>query len=129
MFDFLQHIWQDTHPIIVHFAIAGLFLSFAFSWLARWRSNPFFNEASWYLLLIGVAAAVPSVVTGLIAHSPYEETALASAIEPHQFLGMLGTLACLGLLIWRLIARRAGKDVDSHPVYLGLVGILSISAW
>lgn len=123
MFNFLQNIWLDLHPIIVHFAIGGLFISFALSLLARFRSNPTFNEASWILLVVGGLATLPSVITGLIAHSPYEETALVSAIEPHQFLGMLGTLAVLGLLVWRTLARRKGKDIGAHPLYLAIASL------
>ena len=29
MLDFVPNIWHDLRPIIVHFALAGLFLSFA----------------------------------------------------------------------------------------------------
>ncbi|NUM44524.1 MAG: DUF2231 domain-containing protein [Anaerolineales bacterium] len=121
MFDFLQNIWLDLHPIIVHFAIGGLFLSFALTLLARFRPNATLNETSWILLVVGVVAAIPATVTGLIAHFPYEDTALAAAIEPHQFLGMLGTLATLGLAVWRFNARRKGRDIGAHPVYVGLI--------
>ena len=121
MFDFISHIWLDMHPIIVHFAIGGLFLSFAFTLLAWFRPNAALSEASWILLVVGVAAAIPATITGLIAHFPYEETPLAAAIEPHQLLGMLGTLATLGVLGWRFIARRKGQDIGAHPVYVGLI--------
>lgn len=120
MFDFVQNIWLDLHPMIVHFALAGLFLSFALTLWARIRPRASLNELSWILLVVGVAAAIPSTVTGLIAHLPYEESALAAAIEPHQFLGMIGTLVSTGVLIWRFTARRQGKDLDAHPAYLGL---------
>lgn len=123
MFDFVQNIWLDLHPMIVHFALGGLFLSFAFTLLARVRSNPTFNEVSWVLLVVGVLAAIPSTVTGLVAHLPYEESTLAAAITPHQFLGMIGTLVSTAVLIWRFVARRQGKDIDAHPAYMGLAVI------
>lgn len=121
MFAFFQNIWLDLHPIIVHFAIGGLFMSFALTLLARFRPSVALNQASWILLVVGVVAAIPATVTGLIAHFPYEETTLAAAIEPHQFLGMLGTLATLGMAGWRLNARRKGQDLGTHPVYVGLI--------
>ncbi len=127
MFNFLQTIWQDLHPILVHFAIGGLFLSFAFSLLNRLRANATLNETSWVLLAVGALAALPSVVTGLIAHEPYENTAVASAIQPHQLLGMLGTLATLALLVWRWRSRRAGKDIGQSGVY-GVFALLGL-AW
>lgn len=121
MFDFIQNIWLDLHPILVHFAVAGLFLSFALTLLARFRPNAALNEASWILLVVGVLAAVPSVVTGLIAHLPYEETELASVIEPHQLLALIGTVVMIGVVFWRWRARRQGKDLHANTIYLGIV--------
>ncbi|MCG3208194.1 MAG: hypothetical protein FOGNACKC_01796 [Anaerolineae bacterium] len=123
MFNFVQNIWLDLHPMIVHFALAGLFLSFGFTLLARIWTNAAFIETSWVLLVVGVAAAVPAVITGFLAHLPYEGTALAEAITSHQFLGMIGTLVCIGLLVWRFFARRRGQDIGGHPAYLGLVAL------
>lgn len=72
MFNFVQNIWLDLHPMIVHFALAGLFLSFGFTLLARIWTNAAFIETSWVLLVVGVVAAVPAVITGFLAHLPYE---------------------------------------------------------
>lgn len=121
MFDFVQSIWLDLHPILVHFAIGGLFLSFGFTLLAQVRRSPALDEASWLLLVVGGLAAIPSTITGLIAHLPYENSDLAAAIEPHQLLGMFGTLVTLGLLAWRFNGRRKGQDIGRHPVYVGLI--------
>lgn len=123
MFNFLQTIWQDLHPIIVHFAIGGLFLSFAFTVLNRIRPSAALNETSWILLVVGVLAALPSVVTGLIAHFPYENTAVAGDIEPHQLLGMFGAIFTLGLLVWRWRARRNKNDIGASGAYLALAVI------
>lgn len=121
MFDFVQNIWLDLHPMVVHFALAGLFSSYVLTLLARFRPGPMLDEASWVLLVIGVAGAIPSTITGLIAHLPYEETALAAAIEPHQSLGLLGTVIMAGVFVWRYLARRQGQDLSAHPVYLGIM--------
>lgn len=123
MFDFVQTIWQDLHPMIVHFALAGLFLSFAATLAAGFFPKLPLHEFAWYLLVVGVAAALPAVVTGLISHTAYENTALAATIEPHQFLGMLGTLASVGVLAWRFVARRRGQDIGAHAGYVGLAVI------
>lgn len=120
MFNFIQNIWLDLHPMFVHFALAGLFVSFGLTLLARVWTNTILNETSWVLLIIGVAAAIPATITGLIAHFPYEETSLAATIEPHQFLGMIGTAVAAGVLSWRFLARRRGQDIDAYPAYLGL---------
>lgn len=126
MFDFIPNIWRDLHPMIVHFALASLFLSFAFSLLARARGNAQLNEFSWLLLLVGVATIFPSAVTGIVAHLAYEETPLAAIIEPHQLLGMLGTVLAAFVLFWRWQSRRKGKDVGMQPIYLvvAVIGLL-----
>jgi membrane protein implicated in regulation of membrane protease activity len=54
--------------------------------------------------------AVAATITGLIAHFPYEETALAASIEPHQLLAFGTTLIFLLLLGWRWRSRCKRQD-------------------
>ena len=121
MFDFLGNLQRDLHPIIVHFPIALLVLSFTLSLF--WQRNERLNAASWLLLVVGGFATLPAVVTGLISHLPYEDTALAGVIEQHQLLGLIGSALTLGLLTWRYRSRRKGNDVGSKPYYLAIAGI------
>ena len=120
MFDFIPNIWRDLHPMVVHFELGGLFMSFGFTLLARVTGNTKLDELSWVLLVVGVLAAIPSAITGIVSHLPYESLPVASAIEPHQMLGMLGTFVSIGVLFWRFIARRRGKDIGAHPLYIGI---------
>ncbi|MBI5650425.1 MAG: DUF2231 domain-containing protein [Chloroflexi bacterium] len=126
MFDFIPNLWRDLHPMIVHFALGGLFMSFGFTLLARVTSNAQLDNLSWILLLVGVGTAIPSAVTGIVSHLPYEALPVASAIEPHQLLGMLGTFASIGVVFWRFMARQRGKDIGAHPLYIGIavIGLL-----
>lgn len=124
MFDFVGNIVNDLHPIFSHFPIALLVLSFGLTILAKVWPN--LHEPSWLLLWTGGLSAIPSTVTGLIAHEPYETTALHEVIETHQFLGMVGTLVMIGLVIWRFRSRRQGGDVGTGIPYLAfaVVGLL-----
>ena len=124
MFNFIGNIFNDLHPIIVHFPIALLMVSFLLTFGARWQ--PQWHETSWLLLVLGGLATIPATITGMIAHLPYEETELITFIEPHQFLGLLGTLFTIGVLIWRWRSRTSGNDAGQTTAYLviALIGIV-----
>ena len=121
MFSFLSNIQRDLHPIIVHFPIALLILSFTLSLF--WRRNERLNAASWLLLVLGGLATLPAVITGLISHEPYEETALSGVINQHQLLGLIGSALTLGLLTWRYLSRRKDRDIGTKPFYLIVAGL------
>lgn len=121
MFDFLGNLIRDLHPIVVHFPIALLVVSFTLSLF--WRHNESLNATSWLLLVIGGLATLPASVTGLISHIPYEETSLAGVVEQHQILGIVGSLLTLALLAWRYWSRRKGSDIGTKPYYLAIAGI------
>ena len=74
MFDFVGNIFTDFHPIIVHFPIALLVVSFGLSITARF--NPTWLQAAWITFVIGALATIPATISGIISHVPYEETAL-----------------------------------------------------
>ncbi|MBV7332831.1 DUF2231 domain-containing protein [Chloroflexi bacterium TSY] len=124
MFDFVNNIFKDLHPIIVHFPIALLVLSFGLTVVARhW---PSLHEQTGLLLWIGGLATIPATATGLISHEPYEATVLHDVIETHQLLGMLGTVVMIGLVIWRYLSRRKGQDAGTSLLYLAfaVVGLV-----
>ena len=65
---------QHLHPIFNHFPIALFVTSVGFDLLAWWRPQVRVN--GWPLLWIAALMAVPTTITGLIAHIPYENTDL-----------------------------------------------------
>lgn len=119
MFDFVQDIGLDLYPVLVHCAVAGLFLSCGLTRQTRVRISKSHNEASWIMLVAGTAASIPSRVTGLIAHSLYEERTLAVAIKPHQFWGLLGRLVVPAVLVWRFFGTAAGTGYSHKPCLPG----------
>lgn len=121
MLDFLGNLQRDLHPIIVHFPIALLVLSFTLNLF--WQRNERLSAASWPLLVVGGFATLPAAATGLISHIPYEETTLAGVIEQHELLGLIGSALTLALLTWRYRSRRKGDDVGSKPYYRAIAGI------
>ena len=121
MFDFVANIWQDLHPIIVHFPIALLVVSFGLSLASLVK--PDWLKAAWITFVIGSLATIPAAITGIISHMPYEESAIYETIETHQFLGFATTLIFIGLLIWRWVMLRKGKDIGNTWLFIMAMGV------
>jgi uncharacterized membrane protein len=51
----------NLHPLFVHFPIALLLASVAFSWAGRIWHGKGLDQAAWYTLLLGLAGALFSV--------------------------------------------------------------------
>ncbi len=129
MFNFLLTLPQDVHPIVVHFPIVLFTLSFTFALASRFW--PALRQTEWVLLVLGTIAAPVAVLSGLVAHFPYEETSLAPVIEPHQFSALVGTLAMVAFVVWRAASRRRGGDIAEkgwYPLFavLGLAWIFIV---
>lgn len=115
--------FADLHPVFSHFPIALLLVSVMLDLLARrW---PSLGQTAWITLLIGTLGTLPSIVSGVIAHFPYESAggALLGHIERHQFLAFAAGTIFIGLSIWRWRGLRRGSDV-SHSWLYALVSIV-----
>ena len=80
----------SLHPQIVHFVIALLFCGVVFRWLSVVGSGrlAFTGPAAAVLLLIGTAAAVLAVRSGLAAYGPVERVPGArAAVQDHEAWG------------------------------------------
>lgn len=116
MFDFVANIGNDLHPIVTHFPIALLIVSFVLAFVIR--QKPEFENMEWWSFAIGALMALPATITGVVAHFPYEETNLHEAIELHQLPSMAGTLIMLIVLALRYRSRRQGQDFGKAQWYL-----------
>jgi uncharacterized membrane protein len=76
------------HPIVVHFAIALLFAGAVLRWLSLTGKVSFASPAAACLLLVGTAAAIVSVKSGLDAHGPVERIpGVVEAVIEHEHWG------------------------------------------
>jgi len=129
MFGFIDTLFTDLHPIVVHFPIAFFTLSFLLVLVGRvW---PQAHQTEWLLFVLGAMTAPVAVITGLIAHFPYEDTELHALIEPHQLSAIFGTVLIIALVVWRGLSRRRGRDIGQKGWYvaiavLGLVWIFIV---
>jgi uncharacterized membrane protein len=121
--DTLNHL----HPAINHFPIVLLITSVL---LELWgRREPSVRRAAWLTLLLGTLAAIPTAITGIIAHFPYEGTSAIDAIETHERLGLLTTAIFVALTAWRWRSRRRGGDAGASWLYLalGMAGLVALT--
>jgi len=125
MFEFVTHIIDDLHPILTHFPIALLIISFVLVFVRPFSKR--FVETEWWSFALGAFLALPATISGLVAHFPYEEIEAAhEAIEVHQLPSMIGTLVMLIMLIMRLRSRRRGHDIGHAKWYFAfaIVGLI-----
>ena len=76
------------HPIVVHFAIALLMAGAVLRWLSLTGRVSFASPAATCLLLVGTAAAIVSVKSGMDAHGPVERIpGVYEAVIEHEHWG------------------------------------------
>src|SRR2546430_8454847 len=124
------------HPQIVHFVIALLFCGVVFRWLSFAGSGRlgFMGPAAAVLLLIGTAAAVLAVQSGLAAHGPVERVPGArAAVQDHEEWGTRTRNIFLAVALLEIVAlavRRSpyAKYQRTVLVASGLAGLVGAYA-
>lgn len=89
---------HPIHPMIVHFPIALLSAAVLFDLLAlRWRSEEF-RIVGFYTLLLGLAGALVSVISGHMAEEAVEHSGVPEQVlEIHEKLGFAAFWIFAGL--------------------------------
>ena len=97
----------SLHPQIVHFVIALLFCGVLFRWLSFIGAGrlAFTGPAAATLLLVGTAASVLAVQSGLAAHGPVERVPGArAAVQDHEQWGQRTRNIFLGVALLEIVA-------------------------
>src|SRR5207245_11649429 len=103
------------HPQIVHFVIALLFCGVLFRWLSLIGTGrlAFTGPAAAVLLLVGTAAAVLAVQSGLAAHGPVERVPGArAAVQDHEGWGERPRTLFLGGALLEAEAPAVGRTAS-----------------
>jgi uncharacterized membrane protein len=109
------------HPMIVHFPIALLTAAAVVEAWHALRRRPVPTEAGTYCLAFGVAGAVAAVCLGTLNASHQSVTGeAATALERHQVMGWISTMAAMAALGAGQMARRAG-GFRTMAAYVGLL--------
>jgi uncharacterized membrane protein len=116
MGNLLSDLLAYPHPMLNHFVIALLFVSVVLDLWGRWKSA--IRYTAWVTLVLGTVATIPTVITGLIAHIPYETTPAMEAIETQ--LGLVTAVCFMALTFWRWRSRRNEATAAAPVLYLAL---------
>jgi uncharacterized membrane protein len=99
------------HPPIVHFPLALWLTSALFDWLAWWWADPMFRRAAYWLVGLGLLAAMVSIAAGWIDLLRLEREGIGTALRHrhglHSYLAYAATLAYTVNFAWRLRTQNA----------------------
>ena len=106
------------HPILVHFPIGIILLSFIVELIARVTKRGEISRLAWWTQLAGGIALAGALGSGLISVRSLAIAESARAVfDTHQQLAFL-TAACMAiLLLWRF-SRRGVLPSDAPAAYL-----------
>lgn len=72
------------HAMVIHFPIALLMIGFLSELLGHLLRKPFFNQAAFYLLILGTFGTIIAYLSGDAAGEGMEEGTLGKAIGMHE---------------------------------------------
>jgi len=114
---------MPLHPPTLHLAVVALPVAAILVLVARRRAAV--GEAAAWAVHVAAVGAVLASVTGIIAHEPYEHTAVADEITVHQFLSLATTVGALVASVWLTWGRQVGKDPVPMVGFQGLLVVLA----
>lgn len=123
----------NVHPLVVHFPIALLTVSFLFDLVGLFARQSSFERVGWWTLVCGMAGLVLAVISGVLAEKsvviPLEA---ASTFATHEQIAFLASSLYALLGLWRVGTRTLIPE-RRRWVYVGLscLGMLLIwiGAW
>lgn len=92
------------HAMIVHFPIALLLVGFLSDLIGLLTKKIFFNQAAFYLLLLGTAGAIAAYLSGDAAGEGMEGGSLGTAMELHEQAALITLWVTIAAALFRLAA-------------------------
>jgi uncharacterized membrane protein len=114
------------HVAMVHFPIALIFVGVAFDLLSLRKQNVALLRAAYYTVIAAAIAAVPTVVTGLLAWQlQFEGKRLRGNLKLHLFLALASSLM-IWLVCWLQISEQR-KPLGCSPVLRLTVEVVAVA--
>jgi uncharacterized membrane protein len=117
---------DPMHPIVVHFVIAMVFVSFAFDVIGYFTKNRRLFEVSFWNLLVASVAIFVAVLFGQVEAGLAEPYAASqSALSLHTITGWALSAILVAITAWRFVIR-SRNPLRVPPIYLGASTALSL---
>ena len=120
------------HLLVLHFPLALILVAALADGLWLWRRKAVFREAGYFCIVLGAAASIPAMVTGLMLIDTLGLTSDAAALgEMHESLGIMTTTAAVLAAGVRVFGRNKlsgmwawvyGVLIAAATVLVGLTG-------
>jgi uncharacterized membrane protein len=115
------------HVVLIHFPIALYLTGAALDLSALWFNRKNLEEAAYWNLTLAAFAALPAVVTGLIAWQwQLEGQSLKGILLEHMIAGGTAALAICWPWILHHRTRRAGRHLPPARFLLEAAGTLAV---
>jgi uncharacterized membrane protein len=117
---------DNIHPLFVHFPIAFFTAFFLLDLVGAIAKKPQWRYVASWLLYLGTAAAIFTVIAGLFAADSVEHGEdVHEIMERHEHIGIAVLALSLFLSAWRL-KQWGMHSVSSNTVFIGLSGFLCL---
>ena len=121
------------HPILVHFPIGVVLLSFAIELVAAITHHKEISRFGWWIQLAGLLTLAAAVGSGLLAARSESMTPMAGdTFATHEQLAFV-TVSCMAVLVLWRAARRGAVPPEAPVGYMLLfalcVGVLLATGW
>lgn len=118
------------HAMVVHFPIALLIVGFLSELTALVFKKPFFQQAAFYLLLLGTAGALASYLAGNAAGEGIEEGPLGKAMEMHEqaatiAIWLTGFTAAAYLFMAFFTYQKSWARIAGIILFAGVIGAIA----
>lgn len=84
------------HAMVIHFPIALLMIGFLSELVGHLIRKPFFNQANFYLLILGTFGTIVAYLSGDAAGEGMEEGTLGRAIGMHEEAAIITMWLAIG---------------------------------
>ncbi|MCE5324884.1 MAG: hypothetical protein LLG01_00570 [Planctomycetaceae bacterium] len=94
------------HLLVLHFPLALIIVAALADALWLWRRKTIFQEAGYFCIVLGAAAAIPAMATGIMLISTMNLTGdVAELGEMHESLGIMTTTVAALAAVVRILRK------------------------